>query len=72
MNGKIDKSGHLEINRASDWRMQYCPFDDCTPCGDWCPHFGEPDILYSEKYELLISCGGGRIIEFDSFVDERR
>ena len=50
MNGKIDKSGQLNIERAGKMNKQYCPFDagaalsEGSPCscGDWCPLFGEP------------------------------
>ena len=38
---KINKSGHLEIERAGTMRGQYCPHQEDDPCGDWCPLFRE-------------------------------
>ena len=44
MKGKIDKNGHLHIERAGKLKMQGCPFEEDSYCGDWCSLFGEPKI----------------------------
>jgi hypothetical protein len=51
--GTITDKGLLAIERAGRIQPQGCPFqphdDDQFPgygatlCGDWCPHFGEPE-----------------------------
>jgi len=53
MNGKIDKSGDLLIERGGVMRKQGCPYRidlfegvhfDYRLCGDWCPLFVEPSF----------------------------
>ena len=42
---QIDKNGCLFVERAGKMAKQYCPRsqgDSQSPCGDWCPLFGEP------------------------------
>ena len=42
MNGKIDESGLLLIERRGVYKPQYCPLSNPgTECGDWCPMFDE-------------------------------
>jgi len=75
--GKINSGGYLEIFRASGFKEQFCPYSnspsgDCI-CGDWCPHFGEP-----QKGKEKIGDGGfnleicqGNLLLLDIFIDER-
>ena len=43
---RIDEAGRLVIKRNGVWKEQYCPYSLRTStCGDWCPHFGEPELL---------------------------
>jgi len=44
MNGKIDNTGKLQIERAGKMNNQGCPFTEDDGCGDWCPLFGEPTV----------------------------
>lgn len=43
MKGKIDKDGYLHIERNNGFRQQLCPFSEQANCGQWCPHFGDPE-----------------------------
>lgn len=71
MKGKIDKSGSLQIHRASRMRSQICPHSHFrgVKCGDWCPLFGEPFNPNSEFNTKLILCN--TTLYFSEFVDER-
>ena len=77
MKGKI-KNGFLYIERKnSEFKRQYCPFDntsgaalddgiflDKSICGDWCPLFGEPeteDPLHPTLYRGIEVLEGERI-----------
>lgn len=42
---QIDVDGNLKIERAGRLKYQLCPFAPVptTHCGDWCPHFDEPE-----------------------------
>lgn len=41
---KIDKDGRLFLDRAGKMTKQWCPYSQSdNSCGDWCPHFGEPE-----------------------------
>jgi hypothetical protein len=76
MKGKIDRDGSLYLERAGKLKGQFCPHQKgLMNCGDWCPHFGEPEIEYSDDYEedvyLHLTCGQGRVFAFDEFTDER-
>jgi hypothetical protein len=53
----IDNAGFLELERAGKLKKQNCPFTEDYPlCGDWCPHFGEPD-----NGAIVLSCSGNCI-----------
>jgi hypothetical protein len=72
MNGKINLSGYLMIEReAGEFKYQDCPFThaDCG-CGDWCPLFGEPHLAELQHQTLLGICNF-RTFCFDNFTDER-
>jgi len=81
MKGKIDKFGHLFIYRKSRYRAQCCPFINSSEnmsicCGDWCPHFGEPEfheIPSAGKIikEWILRICQNKILVFDEFIDER-
>lgn len=72
MKGKISKAGYLYVLRGGpELQRQYCPFgisssEDVadSPCGDWCPHFGEP------VHHRLKICQG-KEFNFKEFVDDR-
>lgn len=74
MNGKINKRGLLEIERAGTMKQQACPYVPVPcECGDWCPLFSEPDTYSTgqagdELTEIDI-CSS--ILSFDQFSDER-
>ena len=65
----IDKSGELWLarNTPGNWRKAFCPQfngEDASPCGHWCPLFGEPlewgyDKDGRERMRLVI-CEGTR------------
>jgi hypothetical protein len=61
----IDEVGNLSLERAGEMKKQYCPFTDDACCGDWCPHFGEPD-----GGTIVLSCGEGR--EWWGDIEDRR
>jgi hypothetical protein len=86
MKGKITKQGWLQIERAGKFIDQECPFvnssADGTKCGQWCPHFGEPE---NEEYvsndfktnkqivETITTLGTCRWkLFFKSLIDERK
>ena len=88
MKGNIDGNGWLYVTRANGIRTQLCPFGalDGARCGDYCPHFGEPEaeIVRDTFHDCL---GGiapvrytgktelrlchGTVLVFDEFTDER-
>lgn len=74
MQGKLNKSGNLEILRGHVYRHQYCFMttgDDF--CGGWCPCFSEPfkEIIGSTlEHMTVINFCRGRL-EFNIFIDER-
>ncbi len=44
MKGKIDRHGQLWIERAGKLKIQGCPNQEDSYCGDWCPLFGESKV----------------------------
>jgi len=81
MTGKIDKDGHLWINRAGTLIKQQCrsAYEDTWDyCGHECPLFEEPyknGQWYDDKsdsikdnYDLAIC---KKTLHFDEFTDER-
>jgi hypothetical protein len=90
MKGMLNEKGLLGIERAGTTAPQGCPFqphaDDQFPgygatlCGDWCPHFGEPEAdmelgevdhcMYATGITRLRLCHG-TVLVFDKFTDER-
>lgn len=89
MKGMLNEKGLLGIERAGTTAPQGCPFqphtDDQFPgygailCGDWCPHFGEPELVFgSYTPQVQLATGGtrlrlchGTVLVFDKFTDER-
>ena len=82
MKGKINKQGHLAIEKKGVLILQGCPFSD-SECGHWCPLFGEPTIskwmgspdpdekdreLNSKHWDLKIC---RTTLCFEDFTDER-
>lgn len=40
----IDRKGFMSLKRKGQFRENYCPYGNVeTLCGDYCPHFSEPD-----------------------------
>ncbi len=80
MNFKIDLSGCLEIERAGGMKLQHCPHDYDSFCGDWCPHFGEPgtrDVYADGQIEreedfIELTCGHESTITGTLVADDRR
>lgn len=67
---QISEDGDLFLGRADyDIKMQFCPFNPTSSCGDWCPHFDEFEQLNDGKYILGI-CNNKHIIA-DDFEDLR-
>ena len=77
---KIDKYGHLWLERAGVMKKQYCPHapDLQMCCGTWCPLFGEPTrhewnaIAGGSEFtcELLL-CQTRIVVRSPDFTDER-
>jgi hypothetical protein len=68
MNGKIDKSGCLCIQRNGKMQDMRCPFTvGPDQCGDWCALFAEPET--SPGLVELDLCHSMR--RFTTFTDER-
>lgn len=80
MKAKIDKDGFLYIERAGVMKRQHCPYVDEQICGDWCPLFGEPQILtkhsristtsYETKIPIIVLCN--KTLELEELTDERK
>jgi len=74
MQGEINEAGNLRIERRGQWHTQYCPFfreslETPTPCGDWCPHFGEPETFLGGSTRIQIC--HTKTLYFTAFADER-
>ena len=78
MKGKIDANGCLCLERAGQLKLQDCPYRSLVEgkyrfaCGDWCPHFGEPEYDRGFPTIINLSCGNGRTWYFDELIDRRR
>lgn len=80
MKGKIDKHGFLYIERNNQYKEQECPTqEEVTRCGDWCPLFGEPDLIpkliKSESIPEFLKNSLNlchKTLYFDHFTDERK
>lgn len=72
LKGKIDKKGDFFIERSKKkYQKQICPFNRRNYfCGDWCPHFGEPEEFPEYKIKYLQICQG-RALRFSELIDER-
>lgn len=73
---KIDKDGHLLIDRAGKMKLMACPFSydkdlraADSPCGDWCPLFHEFEIDGKPAIELCRAYFPEG--EIEELVDER-
>jgi len=64
----IDRCGTLCIERAGKPKGQLCPYDAAgfTPCGDWCPRFGEPVVGPGGNLTIC----QGRVL-YGEIIDER-
>lgn len=78
MIGKINRGGNLEIKRNDKYIRQSCPFLSGGFCGDWCPHFGEPEKKHlclskedRDTYFQIRICHG-IVLYFDGFEDKRQ
>ena len=68
---KIDKDGWLWIRRAGMLNKQFCPMSNTdVKCGDWCPLFGEPEVV-AEGVVVIEICQE-KILRSECFTDERR
>lgn len=97
MKGKIDSQGFLKIYRGDAdpglYNIQYCPFANMsleidntlhfpTPCGQWCPHFGDPEeqfpvinvvngeTLTSNSDKMILNICHGKTLIFEEFEVE--
>jgi len=83
MKGGISSGGYLWIKRGKEERKyQVCPFisnsEEEVWCGDWCPHFGEPEFhemtnLFTGEItkEWTLRICQNRVLTFKEFIDER-
>ena len=68
---RIDEEGKLEIQRGGDFKPQVCNFSDAAgPCGDNCPHFGEPE--YQNHRIFLSLCAGTTLCTHEDEFEDRR
>ena len=73
---RITKNGNLTIARGDDCKEQACPFCSNTEssllkrCGDWCPHFGEPE--YQNNRVFLSLCAGTTLCTREGLFTDRR
>ena len=75
MKGKINRNGNLWIERPGkpDDFLLCCPFKFThSYCGDWCPHFREPQAAQNGQVYIALTCGGETLLLFDDFKDERQ
>lgn len=68
MEGIIDKSGTLIINRKGIIKPTRCHEDTTRFCGDWCSMFGEPTITEREMVVLELC---KKTIVFTELLDYR-
>lgn len=76
---KIIKDGYLHLERAGEFKEQYCvtrPLSSNLPCGDYCPLFKEPHyITYNtNKVFTMVEfgiCKQSWKINKEDFIDER-
>lgn len=87
MKALLNKHGYLYLERAYRLKAMLCPFvpsnSATTPhdaavlrptiCGDWCPHFGEPEITDKGNlvFDVVIPICNGTTIRCDELTDER-
>jgi hypothetical protein len=80
MIGKLTDDG-IEIKRGTKWVKQYCPYINpekvqnenvYRQCGPKCPIFSDPKKAIPLRTEITsISTCGGKVLEFEEFIDER-
>lgn len=66
MKALINSQGNLEIERNGKLRLQKCKnmtFD--VPCGEWCPHFGEPEIYTYEPPRWALEICESRVLRYE-------
>jgi hypothetical protein len=73
MNIKLGSGGEFYIERAGEYKPQFCPFvpensASRSYCGDWCPLFGEPLKKGMDTFVLPLC---HRELMIDSVIDER-
>ena len=59
----IEKDGYLRIQRADGMNNLFCPYSSNQEknCGDWCPHFGEPEYDEMPEGSDVFAIRGGSI-----------
>lgn len=72
----INSGGNLFIKRGGKYKDQYCPFvpypeDKPIHCGDWCPHFGEPEQIFDNDTSHNVDLCHGKFLH-GSITDERK
>jgi hypothetical protein len=72
LQGKIDKLGFFHLERKGMFRAQYCPVQDGKKigigCGEWCPLFGEPEVM--DGYYKITLCAHEPLF-IKELIDER-
>lgn len=60
----INKKGELFVERSNKFAKQFCPFvtTGYEPCGDWCPHFSEPNTEVGTGVQDIDLCHGTRLV----------
>lgn len=75
MNAKLNKLGHLSIERKGKFKAQYCPYvngEQAIACSDCCPRlieYDSADLEGKKKTDQIYTCGG---VPMDLTVDERQ
>ena len=77
MKGLINQYGSLCIERKGVMKYQYCPNKSLNveiemidaACGDYCPHFGEPETI--NPNETRIEICHGKVLKFTELEDKR-
>ena len=74
--GRLDVDGRLQLMRIWGLKHAECIKLSYGLCGDWCPHFGEPEINPYGKdvhvWRAKINICEKRILYFEEFLDDRK
>jgi hypothetical protein len=73
MVGYLNFEGHLSIKRRGVLWPQLCPGHYSNyNCGDWCPHFGEPQRPKTKGLYIKLEICHRKVLSFETLIDERK